>query len=252
MPVDESLAQALRTELTPLAWEDRLRALGHRARLRMAFSTSFGLEDQAILHVIAREQLKARIFTLDTGRLFEATHDVHQRTREKYGLAIETFFPDAAAVESYVKQHGINGFYDNVGNRLSCCHIRKVEPLARALRATDVWISGVRNEHSSARSELPVAEWDAARRMVKIYPLIEITQEALVAFIKSNAIPYNTLHDQGYPSIGCAPCTRAVEPKEPSRAGRWWWEQESDQECGLHLKDGRLVPVAKHKGEAHA
>jgi phosphoadenosine phosphosulfate reductase len=252
MQVDESLARNLNEQLTPLPWEKRLQALGQHNRLRTALSTSFSFEDQALLHLIAQGKLNVRIFALDTGRLFEATHEVHQRSREKYQLDIETYYPDTAAVQNFVNANGINSFYDSVDNRLSCCHIRKVEPLARALLYTDVWISGVRNAHSEARSDLPVVEWDKSRGIIKCYPLVDIPEDNLWAFIKANEVPYNPMHEQGFPSIGCAPCTRAIQPGEHPRAGRWWWEQESSQECGLHFKDGKLVLINPHKDGAHA
>ncbi|MBV8938472.1 MAG: phosphoadenylyl-sulfate reductase [Alphaproteobacteria bacterium] len=246
MAASEALAQQLNAQLTPLPWQERLRALAAHPELHTAFSTSFSLEDQAITHSIATNALPFRIFTLDTGRLFEQVHDVHRKTRERYGLVIETYFPAREAVEAFVNTQGINGFYHNVENRLSCCHIRKVEPLNRALAGTDIWISGLRREHSAHRATLPVVEWDAGHRVIKCYPLVEMSEEEVRAFLYAYEVPYNPLYDQGYPSIGCAPCTRAVAAGEPARSGRWWWEQEGTQECGLHVKDGKLV-AAKGK-----
>lgn len=253
MQPGEAFAQALNDHLTLLAWEERLAALAHYPALRKAFSTSFSLEDQAITHVLARQHLKVRIFTLDTGRLFEATHETHQRTREAYGLSIETYHPDPVLLQEYIGRHGVNGFYDSVSNRLACCHVRKVEPLARALQDTDLWISGVRREHSMERGALPVTEWDPVRRLIKCYPLVDVSQDRLWAFIKMHGVPYNPMFEKGYPSIGCAPCTRAIAFGEHPRAGRWWWEQESQRECGLHLKDGKWVRAAAATSEeAHA
>jgi phosphoadenosine phosphosulfate reductase len=209
--------------------------------LSIAFSTSFSFEDQALTHVIAEERLPIRLFTLDTGRLFEETHKLHQETRDLYGLAIETFYPDAEQVQAFVAQNGINGFYNSVENRKACCHIRKVEPLKRALKGVDIWISGLRREHSESREQLGCTEWDSTHRVVKFYPLIDVGSEDLWAFIRANKIPFNPMHERGFPSIGCEPCTRAIQPGESPRAGRWWWEKNGEQECGLHMQDGKLV-----------
>lgn len=244
--MDKAFADRLNAELTPLPWQQRLAALCGQSRA--AFSTSFSPEDQAITHIIAAEKLPTRIFTLDTGRLFEQVQALHQRTRETYGIVIETYVPDAGLLEAYVNSNGVNAFYNSHELRLECCHIRKVEPLARALRNTDIWISGLRNEHSAARAQLPVVEWDESRGVVKCQPLADVTEAALWEFIKRENIPYNPMYEEGYPSIGCAPCTRAVAAGEHPRSGRWWWEEQTAQECGLHLKDGKLV----RGGAAHA
>lgn len=241
MPANEALASSLAKQLEPLSWQERLKALRDRADLKVALSTSFGFEDQAMTHVVAREKLPVRIFTLDTGRLFEETQTLHQKTCATYGVAIDTYYPNAEAIQGYVVQKGINGFYDSVDNRKSCCHIRKVEPLQRALRGTDVWISGLRRAQSESRKDLACTEWDQAHHVVKLYPVIDVSAESLWEFIRANNVPYNQLHDKGFASIGCAPCTRAIQPGEPERAGRWWWEQDGSQECGLHLVDGKLV-----------
>ncbi len=250
MPYTEADIAGLNEALTPLDWRQRLAWLSEQTA-RVAFSTSFGLEDQMLTHAIAVHGLPVRLFTLDTGRLFEATYALQQETIDRYGLTIDTYYPDPANLERFVSRNGINSFYHSVENRKSCCHIRKVEPLARALSGVDIWISGLRREQSEARHMLPVAEWDAAHRLVKVYPLLDISQPQLERFIAEHRVPYNPLHDQGYPSIGCAPCTRAVEPGEHPRAGRWWWEQQSEQECGLHVVNGRLVP-ARPSGGVHA
>jgi phosphoadenosine phosphosulfate reductase len=250
MPVNEAFVSQLKEELTGLPWAERLAAVPRLwPELRVAFSTSFSFEDQVITEVIAKNKLPIRIFTLDTGRLFEEIHTVHQETRSKYGLGIETYFPDAKAVESFVARNGINGFYQSVENRKGCCYIRKVEPLERALKGTDIWVSGLRHEHSETRDALPIAEWDAAHGVAKFYPLIDVGGDELWAYIKANSIPYNVLHDKGFPSIGCAPCTRAIMPGEPMRAGRWWWENADAQECGLHVVDGKLVRVTKEEAK---
>lgn len=241
MSVDPSVAGALLAQLTALDWRERLAALGRDTSRRMAFSTSFNLEDQVITHLIATDALPIRIFTLDTGRLFEETLTLHQRTCERYHVTIDTYFPKADSVQEYVAQHGINGFYDSVDNRLSCCHIRKVEPLGRALEGVDIWISGLRQAQSENRANKPMVEWDEARQLVKCYPLLDMGDDTLWQVIRAENIPYNPLAEQGYLSIGCAPCTRAVAPGEHPRAGRWWWEQGHASECGLHIVDGKLT-----------
>lgn len=202
----------------------------------VVFSTSFGLEDQVIAHVILSEKIPIRIFTIDTGRLPEETHALHQKMIERHGVGvIETWFPDAEAVARLVAERGPNGFFSSVENRLACCHVRKVEPLNRALGGARCWITGIRREQSAERATLPETERDEARGLEKVHLLIEWTSAEIMDFIKRHDVPYNALHDQGYPSIGCAPCTRAILPGEDERAGRWWWESTSTRECGLHL-----------------
>lgn len=229
------------TILQDVPWQERLNNLSGN----IAFSTSLSYEDQVITHLIASKNLPFRIFTLDTGRLFEETHKVAQATREKYpNIDLETFYPDAAAAQNLVKNQGINGFFESIEKRKTCCGVRKVEPLQRALKGVDIWISGLRRAHSQNREDLPIAEFDAGNNVVKFYPLIDVSDGALWDFVRAHDIPYNALHDQGYPSIGCAPCTRAVADDEDMRAGRWWWEQnDANQECGLHMVDGKLVRI---------
>jgi phosphoadenosine phosphosulfate reductase len=198
-----------------------------------AFACSFGAEDMVLLDAIARHVRKIEVFTLDTGRLPEETHALLETVRDKYPIVIRTYFPDARAVETWVEQNGPNGFYKSVSQRLQCCHIRKVEPLQRALTGKKSWITGLRREQSQARQTLLREAWDDANGLIKINPLLEWALEDVWAYIKAQDVPYNALHDRGYPSIGCAPCTRAVEPGEDVRAGRWWWET-SAKECGLH------------------
>ncbi|MCB1681901.1 MAG: phosphoadenylyl-sulfate reductase [Rhodospirillales bacterium] len=246
----EQFAAQLLAELTPLSWEERLKKLTGHSGQSIAFSTSFSLEDQALTHTIAENTLPIRVFTIDTGRLFAETYETFQKTRDTYfGVEIETYYPDTRSLEALVKKQGVNGFYESVEKRKSCCFVRKVEPLNRALAATDVWISGLRREHSDNRADLPVVEYDAGRDIIKVYPLIDLSEADVRAYIQNHAVPYNPLHDRGFPSIGCAPCTRAVNPGDHPRSGRWWWEQENDQECGLHIKDGKLVRI---KQTAHA
>jgi phosphoadenosine phosphosulfate reductase len=203
---------------------------------RIAFSTSLGAEDQVIMHMLATVKKPVKIFTLDTGRLFQETYDTLDITQKKYGMTIGVYFPDAAMVEEMVRTKGINLFYDSIENRRLCCQIRKIEPLKRALQGMEVWVTGLRKEQSVTRSEAAMIEWDAGLEIIKINPLIHWDSERLWQYLRDNMIPVNELHAQGYPSIGCMPCTRAVEPGEDVRAGRWWWELAQYKECGLHKK----------------
>jgi phosphoadenosine phosphosulfate reductase len=202
---------------------------------KVTFSTSLGQEDQVITELIASKNLQIQIFTLDTGRLFPETLDLLARTEAKYQTRISLYYPETLSVENLVAEIGINGFYNSVENRKSCCYVRKVEPLKRALAGNDVWVTGLRAEQSANRSEMKRLEWDEANQILKYNPLLDWSFEELISYIETNKIPYNTLHDQGFISIGCAPCTRAISPGEDPRAGRWWWE-ESKKECGLHVK----------------
>lgn len=204
---------------------------------KVAFSTSLGAEDQAITKMIADIDKTAHIFTLDTGRLFPETYDLMDRTAKKYDITIRVMFPDAARVEEMVNSKGINLFYDSVENRKLCCHIRKIEPLKRAFKGLDAWICGLRREQSVTRKDMKLVEWDENNGLIKVNPLIDWTEAHLWDYIKENHIPYNPLHDKGFPSIGCQPCTRAIMPGEDVRAGRWWWENPETKECGLHKRD---------------
>ena len=197
------------------------------------FSSALGLEDQVITHLIGTERLDIKIFTLDTGRLFQETYDLLDLTQKNYDLPIHAYFPHTSAVEKLVTEKGPNSFYDSVDNRKECCHIRKVEPLKRALSGAEVWITGVRAEQSANRGTMQLVEWDEPNQIIKYNPLLTWTEKDVIEFIELNKIPVSTLHKKGYPSIGCAPCTRAVLPGEDFRAGRWWWES-SNKECGLH------------------
>lgn len=203
-----------------------------------ALAVSFGAEDMVLLDLVCRRAPGITPFTLDTGRLNPETHALHQQARERYGVVIETWFPDANSVQRWVHTHGINGFYDSRSAREACCHVRKVEPLNRALQGRRAWITGQRRAQSVTRRDLPVEEYDAAHGLTKFNPLAEWTEAEIWAYIHHHQVPYNRLHDQGYPSIGCAPCTRAVTVGEDPRAGRWWWEDASQRECGLHRRPG--------------
>lgn len=201
---------------------------------KIAFATSLGLEDQVITHMIASLGLPIRIFTLDTGRLFPETYELIDRTCSKYNISIEVYFPDFRKVEDMVNTMGINLFYESIENRKMCCGVRKSDPLARALQDSTAWITGLRRQQSVTRHKMQVAEWDEMHGLIKINPLIEWTEKEVKEYIAQHKIPYNILHDRGFPSIGCQPCTRAVAPDEDIRAGRWWWEQPEQKECGLH------------------
>lgn len=203
---------------------------------KVAFSTSLGVEDQVIIHMIAGIDKSAGIFTLDTGRVFPETYDLMDITAKKYDLTIRVMFPDASKVEEMVNAKGINLFYESIENRKLCCYIRKIEPLKRAFKGLDAWICGLRREQSVTRKNLQLVEWDEVNELIKVNPLIDWTEEQVWDFIKLHNVPYNKLHDNGFPSIGCQPCTRAIIPGEDVRAGRWWWENPETRECGLHKK----------------
>jgi phosphoadenosine phosphosulfate reductase len=204
-----------------------------RTQSPTAYACSFGAEDMVLLDAIALHARTIEVFTLDTGRLPEETQALLEAVRDKYPIAIRTYFPDAEAVQAWVEQNGPNAFYKSVAQRQQCCNIRKVEPLRRAIAGKKSWITGLRREQSAARRTLEREAWDDANGLVKINPLLDWTYDEVWNYIREHDVPYNALHDRGYPSIGCAPCTRAVEPGEDIRAGRWWWETTS-KECGLH------------------
>ncbi|TVR40470.1 MAG: phosphoadenylyl-sulfate reductase [Bacteroidia bacterium] len=201
---------------------------------KAVFSSSMGAEDQVITHMLCGITSKPSIFTLDTGRLFYETYDLIDKTNKRYGIIIKVMFPDAGQVEKMVNEKGINLFYDSVENRKLCCNVRKIEPLKRALKGNDIWITGLRSDQSLTRNGMPYAQWDAGNNILKVNPLLNWSEDQVWDYIHAHKVPYNTLHDKGYPSLGCKPCTRAIEPGEDIRAGRWWWEQPETKECGLH------------------
>jgi phosphoadenosine phosphosulfate reductase len=207
------------------------------------FASSLAAEDMVLTDLILKANLSIGIFSLETGRLNQETLDVIGKVKAHYGYDIELFYPQPEAVEQYVTQHGLNAFYDSVEMRRACCGIRKVEPLGRALAGKQAWVTGQRRAQSSTRAELAVQELDTAHGMTKFNPLADWSEEDVWNYIRQNDVPYNALHDQGFPSIGCAPCTRAVQPGEDIRAGRWWWENPDSKECGLHLVDGKLIRI---------
>lgn len=203
---------------------------------KIALSSSLGAEDQVLTQMVVEIDLSVRIFTLDTGRLFPETYDLIDRTSRKYKKQIEVFFPDFGKVQQMVNEKGINLFFESVENRKLCCQLRKLEPLARAFKGLDAWICGLRAEQSVTRQGIGVVEWDENNKLVKINPLAHWTETQVWDYIKEKKIPYNPLHDKGFPSIGCLPCTRAIQPGEDVRAGRWWWENPDTKECGLHKR----------------
>ena len=201
---------------------------------RITFSSSFSFEDQVITHEILSNALPVKIFTLDTGRLFPETYSVWSTTNERYNTNVQPYYPQHGLLEEFVSVKGPNSFYTSVQNRKDCCFIRKVEPLKRALAGNAVWITGLRADHSVSRQDLNLFEWDAGNSIIKYNPLLHWTTEETRKYINDKDVPYNSLHDKGFVSIGCAPCTRAIRPGEDFRAGRWWWEGADKKECGLH------------------
>ena len=202
----------------------------------VALSSSLAAEDQVLTDILLKKDKNASIFTLDTGRLHPETYDVMDATNLKYGIKIDVFFPDNENVQKLYKTQGVNGHYESIENRKNCCNIRKIEPLKRALKDVEVWVTGLRASQSVTRTDMPLVEWDENFNVIKVNPLINWSQEDVWDYIKTNKVPYNKLHDQGFPSIGCAPCTRAIKDGEDIRAGRWWWENPEHKGCGLHKK----------------
>lgn len=224
--------------------DSALSLLREAARLTPAvFSSSFGAEDMVVLDLIRKNGLDIAIVTLDTGRLPEQTYTLMQQVQERYGACFETVYPDPQALSRLVGTNGINGFYESVENRKACCAVRKVQPLARALWAKRAWVTGLRAQQGLTRQTLQAREYDVAYCLEKIHPLFDWTEAQVWAYLRGNAVPYNSLHDQGYPSIGCAPCTRAIAVGEESRAGRWWWERAETKECGLHRAPTKNIPI---------
>ncbi|AXH16265.1 phosphoadenylyl-sulfate reductase [Malaciobacter mytili LMG 24559] len=203
---------------------------------KIALASSLGAEDQVLTDMIFKTDRTARVFTLDTGRLNPETYDVMDATNLKYSVKLEVFFPKLQEVQNLYATQGVNGHYESIENRKRCCNIRKIEPLKRALEGLEVWITGLRSAQSITREEMKLVEWDEAFNLIKVNPLINWSEEEVWNYIKTNHVPYNKLHDQGFPSIGCAPCTRAIKDGEDVRAGRWWWETPEHKECGLHKK----------------
>jgi len=200
---------------------------------QVVFSSAFGQEDQVITDCIFRNDLNIQVFTLDTGRLFKETYDLIDQTRSRYKKDIKVYYPNTEAVEALTSQKGMYSFYESIENRKECCYIRKVAPLKRALKGAKVWVTGLRAGQSDNRQSFDMLEWDEGNQVIKFNPILNWSYEEMIDYLKANKVPYNKLHDQGFTSIGCAPCTRAIESGEDARAGRWWWET-SKKECGLH------------------
>jgi phosphoadenosine phosphosulfate reductase len=217
-----------------LSIEDALREISKLFPGRVKFSSSLGQEDQVLTDIIARNHIDISIFTIDTGRLFNEAYETLERTTARYKIPIEVYFPQAEAVQQMVKEHGVNLFYESVLNRQACCNVRKVEPLNRALQNTSVWLTGLRATQTELRKNIPVVEWLSDKMIYKINPLLHWSFDEITEYLNKYSVPYNPLHEKGFVSIGCAPCTRAIEPGEDPRAGRWWWET-TQKECGLHL-----------------
>lgn len=240
--------RALAATLPALDLFGRLAAIRAHLAGRVVFTTSFGLEDQAIAHAIFSQKLAIDVATLDTGRLFPETYDVWTETENRYGCRVAAFTPSHTSLETLIARQGIGGFRYSLAARLECCNVRKVAPLDRALAGRSGWITGIRADQSAGRAKFSAVEFDERRRLVKANPLFDWTREQALDFVRSHEVPYNRLHDRGFLSIGCAPCTRAVAPGEPERAGRWWWEQSDKKECGLHSEDA----TKRHKLNTNA
>ena len=224
--------ESLIEQLESLSLEESLKYITENYE-NVVFSTSFGQEDQVITDAIFRNHLNIRVFTLDTGRLFQETYELMDSTKTKYKKEFETYFPNTARVEALVKEKGFNSFYFSVENRKECCFIRKIEPLKRALAGAEIWITGLRSEQSENRADMKIVEWDEGNKVIKFNPLIHWTYEQVLDYLTVNRVPDNPLHRKGFISIGCLPCTRAIQEGENPRAGRWSWEA-SQKECGLH------------------
>jgi phosphoadenosine phosphosulfate reductase len=233
VPARSSVARSLADLSATLATTLARIAARHRPT---AFASSFGVEDMVLLDTIARHALPIDVFVLDTGRLPPETYDLIEHSASRYGILLRVLYPDALAVEDYATRNGVNAFYRGIDLRERCCAIRKTEPLSRALAGKAAWITGLRRSQSVTRRLLAAEEFDTVHGMPKFNPLLEWSTDEVWAYVRANGVPYNGLHDRGYPSIGCAPCTRAIEPGEDLRAGRWWWEQAEHRECGLHRR----------------
>jgi len=229
------LAATLNAQLEHLDLPARLALAAEMGRA--VFTTSLGIEDQVITAAIGTHRLPLTVATLETGRLFKETVDLIAETEERYGITIERFVPEQDDIDAYAAKYGLNGFYDSVEARHACCHVRKLKPLARALAGANIWITGLRRGQSGNRATTPFAEYDPERNLIKINPLADWDIETIRAHVAAESIPVNPMHSRGYPSIGCEPCTRAIKPGEPERAGRWWWENDEKRECGLHVPD---------------
>ncbi|CCH53035.1 phosphoadenosine phosphosulfate reductase [Fibrisoma limi BUZ 3] len=228
--------EALTEQLAGKTEVESLRTLADLFPGEVIFSTSLGYEDQVITDLILANDIPIKIFTLDTGRMFSETYSVWKKTNDRYATRIDTYFPDQAAVEKLMTEKGPYSMYESIENRKECCFIRKVQPLNRALAGNKIWITGIRAEQSQNRQGMTHLEWDGSHNLFKFHPLMDWTFDQVKEYVRVNNVPYNPLHDRGFVSIGCQPCTRAIQEGEDFRAGRWWWEDNSKKECGLHAK----------------
>ena len=248
-PSLETTAKALNETLEGLDFAGRL-ALVASLEGQAVFTTSLGIEDQVITAAIGENKLSINVATLETGRLFNETVALIDKTEETYGILIKRYHPEQADVDAYAARYGLNGFYESVEARHACCDVRKLKPLARALEGATFWVTGLRRGQSGNRAWTPFAEADAERGLIKINPLADWDIETIRAYVAANAVPVNPLHARGYPSIGCEPCTRAIKPGEPERAGRWWWENDEKRECGLHVPEAAASSIIPNSSSA--
>lgn len=235
-------AQALNDKLANLDLAERLSLVAELSG-RAVFTTSLGIEDQVITAAIGTDRLDIDVVTLETGRLFKETVDLIEETEGQYGITITRYVPAQDDIDAYAAKYGLNGFYESVEARHACCGVRKLKPLARALEGASFWITGLRRGQSGNRADTAFAEFDAERNLIKINPLADWDIDRIKAYVADHAVPINPMHARGYPSIGCEPCTRAIKPGEPERAGRWWWENDEKRECGLHVAEATTIPA---------
>jgi phosphoadenosine phosphosulfate reductase len=233
----KKIAEELNTKLEGKTAQEIVDYFIKEKNRKIALGSSLGAEDQVLTDMIVKTNRPVSIFTFDTGRIFPETYKLIDETNKKYGITINVYFPDRERVEQMVNEKGINLFYESVDNRKLCCHIRKIEPLKRALSDVDIWFTGLRKDQSITRFYTKLVEWDESYNVLKVNPLLNWREEDVWDYIKTNDVPYNKLHDKGFSSIGCQPCTRAIRPGEDIRAGRWWWETSEQKECGLHAKE---------------
>lgn len=231
--MQNKMALEIDKTLAALSLEGRLKNIAE-TKQNTVFTTSYGIEDQLITHLITEHKINLKVVTLQTGRLFPETVSLMRKTKQRYSIEIDEFHPDQNLVEEYTDEFGVNGFYESVEARHKCCNIRKLIPLSKALHGATGWVTGLRRAQSDNRDQVPFCEWSSEYNLFKFNPLADLNSDALTALIEENNIPINELHARGYPSIGCEPCTRAIKPDEHPRAGRWWWEQANARECGLH------------------
>ena len=233
----EGIVKELNERLQGLSAQEILAFFIHDYHGKVALGSSLGAEDQVLTDMIVKIDPSTKIFTLDTGRVFPETYETLEETNRKYGINIEVYFPNSEMVERMVHTNGINLFYESVENRKMCCQVRKIEPLKRAMMDVDVWVTGIRREQSVTRILTKVVEYDHINDKIKVNPMLDWSEEDIWKYIRKNKVPYNKLHDMGFPSIGCQPCTRAILQGEDVRAGRWWWEEPEHKECGLHKQN---------------